>query len=79
MRGRTDGIKKCAIIDEHKWYFDSCGLVVKVMNDGEGFEKMLCCGHSIGTSGMQSLKFGHMRTEDKVEEATLNTPHQGTA
>ncbi len=131
-------LKKGDIIDEHKRYPDSCGLVLKVMSGGEGFEKILCCGHelteedvvpslnqgrgrkkgqlvvgmtidekrvsttscglrfmimgggegfqevkccgnSIGTSGMQDLKFGQMRTEDKVDDATPNTPHQGTA
>jgi len=41
------GLKKGDIIDEHKRYPDSCGLVLKVMNGGEGFEKILCCGHEL--------------------------------
>jgi hypothetical protein len=37
-------LKKGDIIDEHKRHPDSCGLVLKVMNGGEGFEKIRCCG-----------------------------------
>ena len=40
-------LKKGDIIDEHKQHSDSCGLVVKVMNGGEGFEKIICCGHEL--------------------------------
>lgn len=41
-----DGIKG-DIIDEHQRYPDSCGLVLKVMHGGEGFEKIICCGHEL--------------------------------
>jgi len=41
------GLKKGDIIDEHKHHPDSCGLVVKVMGGGEGFEKVVCCGHDL--------------------------------
>ena len=41
------GLKKGDIIDEHKRYPDSCGLVIKVMSGGEGFEKVVCCGHEL--------------------------------
>ncbi len=41
------GVKKGDIIDEHKRYPDSCGLVIKVMGGGEGFEHVLCCGHEL--------------------------------
>lgn len=41
------GLKKGDIIDEHKRHPDSCGLVLKVMNGGEGFEKIICCGHEL--------------------------------
>ena len=41
------GLKKGDIIDEHKRYPDSCGLVLKVMTGGEGFEKIICCGHEL--------------------------------
>ncbi|MDR4494278.1 MAG: hypothetical protein AB7P17_04960 [Nitrospirales bacterium] len=40
-------LKKGDIIDEHKRFPDSCGLVLKVMNGGEGFEKIICCGHEL--------------------------------
>lgn len=40
-------LKKGDIIDERKRFPDSCGLVVKVMGGGEGFEKILCCEHEL--------------------------------
>ena len=40
-------LKKGDIIDERKRYPDSCGLLVKVMGGGEGFEKLICCGHEL--------------------------------
>ncbi|MCA9453163.1 MAG: hypothetical protein KC584_11140, partial [Nitrospira sp.] len=40
-------LKKGDIIDERKRYPDSCGLVLKVMSGGEGFEKIRCCGHDL--------------------------------
>ena len=40
-------LKKGDIIDEFKRYPDSCGLVVKVMHGGEGFQKIVCCGHEL--------------------------------
>lgn len=40
-------IKKGDILDEHKRHPHSCGLVVKVMGGGEGFEKLLCCDHEL--------------------------------
>ncbi|MCA9462588.1 MAG: hypothetical protein KC590_10710 [Nitrospira sp.] len=40
-------LKKGDIIDEHQRYPDSCGLVLKVMHGGEGFEKIICCGHEL--------------------------------
>jgi hypothetical protein len=41
------GVKKGDIIDEHKRHPGSCGLVVKVMGGGEGFEKIVCCNHDL--------------------------------
>jgi hypothetical protein len=41
------GLKKGDIIDEHKRHPDGCGLVLKVMAGGEGFEKIICCGHEL--------------------------------
>ena len=40
-------IKKGDILDERKRFPDSCGLVVKVAGGGEGFQKILCCGHGL--------------------------------
>ena len=40
-------VKKGDILDERKRHPDSCGLVVKIMAGGEGFEKILCCGHEL--------------------------------
>ena len=41
------GLKKGDIIDEFKRHPGSCGLVIKVMAGGEGFEKIVCCGHEL--------------------------------
>src|SRR2546426_3343843 len=41
------GLKKGDIMDEFTCYADSCGLVVKVMHGGEGFQKIVCCGHEL--------------------------------
>ena len=41
------GVKKGDLIDERKQHPDSCGLVVKVMGGGEGFEKIICCDHEL--------------------------------
>ena len=40
-------LKKGDILDEFKRYPDSCGLVVKVMGGGDGFTKIVCCGHEL--------------------------------
>lgn len=40
-------LKKGDIIDEYKRHPDSCGLVVKVMGGGDGFTKIVCCGHEL--------------------------------
>ncbi|MEK6527052.1 MAG: hypothetical protein AABZ22_09270 [Nitrospirota bacterium] len=40
-------VKKGDIIDEFKRHPGSCGLVVKVMGGGEGFEKIVCCDHNL--------------------------------
>src|SRR5574341_832227 len=41
------GLKKGDLIDEHKRHPHSCGLVVKVMGGGAGFEKIVCCDHDL--------------------------------
>jgi hypothetical protein len=40
-------VKKGDLIDEQKRHPHSCGLVVKVMGGGEGFEKIVCCDHEL--------------------------------
>jgi hypothetical protein len=40
-------VKKGDIIDEKKRHPESCGLMVKVMAGGEGFEKIVCCDHEL--------------------------------
>jgi hypothetical protein len=40
-------LKKGDIIDEYKRYPESCGLVVKVLAGGTGFQKVVCCGHEL--------------------------------
>jgi hypothetical protein len=40
-------VKKGDILDEHKRHPESCGLVVKIMSGGAGFEKIVCCGHEL--------------------------------
>ena len=39
------GLKKGDFIDEHIRHPESCGLLIKVMAGGEGFEKVKCCDH----------------------------------
>ncbi len=41
------GVKKGDIIDEQKHHPDGCGLVVKIMGGGEGFQKIVCCDHEL--------------------------------
>jgi hypothetical protein len=40
-------LKKGDIIDEYKRYPESCGLLVKVLAGGAGFQKVVCCGHEL--------------------------------
>ncbi len=40
-------LKKGDILDEKKRYPESCGLMVKVMSGGAGFEKLICCDHDL--------------------------------
>lgn len=48
-------LKKGDLIDERKRHPDSCGLVVKVMGGGEGFEKIICCDHELTDSDVVSV------------------------
>jgi hypothetical protein len=40
-------LKKGDFIDERKRHPHSCGLLVKVMGGGDGFEKIVCCDHEL--------------------------------
>ena len=40
-------LKKGDVLDEFKRHSHACGLVVKVMGGGEGFEKIVCCGYAL--------------------------------
>lgn len=40
-------LKKGDILDECKRHPEACGLVIKVMGGGEGFERISCCGHTL--------------------------------
>jgi hypothetical protein len=40
-------VKKGDLLDEHKRHPGSCGLVIKVMAGGAGFEKVVCCDHEL--------------------------------
>ncbi len=60
-------LKKGDIIDEHKRFPDSCGLVLKVMNGGEGFEKIICCGHELTEEDIvPSLNQGRGRKKGRL-------------
>jgi hypothetical protein len=48
-------LKKGDLIDERKRHPDSCGLVVKVMGGGEGFEKIICCDHELTDADVVSV------------------------
>lgn len=79
-RGRRSGALAVGMpLNEKIVATDSCGLRLMVMAGGEGFQEVICCGHSFGASAIQSLEFGQMRGEDPGQEHTPNTPHQGTA
>lgn len=51
-------LKKGDLIDERKRHPDSCGLVVKVMGGGEGFEKIICCDHELTDADVVSVVGG---------------------
>ncbi len=73
---RKGGLLAGMTIDEKKVATDGCGLRLMIMDGGEGFQEVMCCGHSIRGGAMQDLQFGQMRSGDEEQG---NTPHQGTA
>lgn len=66
------GLKKGDIIDEHKRHPDSCGLMIKVMAGGEGFEKVVCCGHELTDEDVTpTFTRGRGRKRGKLPPAVL--------
>ena len=79
-RGRRAGRLVVGMtLDEKKVTTQSCGLRLMVMAGGEGFQEVICCGHSFGAGAMLDLQFGQIRSEEKDQSQMPNTPHQGTA
>jgi len=72
------GLKKGDLIDEHKRHPESCGLVVKIMAGGEGFERILCCDHELTDADIVSVmgsskgrKRGQLPTAIVLDEKKL--------
>ncbi|HMU53559.1 MAG TPA: hypothetical protein PKA61_01060 [Nitrospira sp.] len=79
--GRKRGVLPLAVVlDEKKFYPDSCGLRVMIMDGGAGFKEIRCCGHSLTISSMRELKYGALRGAGPGEDpdAQPNAP-AGTA
>jgi hypothetical protein len=66
------GLKKGDLIDERKRHPESCGLVLKVMGGGEGFEKIICCDHELTeTDLVPSLVTSKGRRRGQLPAATI--------
>lgn len=75
--GRKRGVLPLAVVlDEKKFYPDSCGLRVMIMDGGAGFKEIRCCGHSLTISSMRELKYGALRGAGPGEDpdAQPNAP-----
>ncbi len=71
-------LKKGDLIDEQKRHPHSCGLIVKVMGGGDGFEKIVCCGHDLTEEDVVSemsspagRKKGHLPPAVVLDEKKL--------
>lgn len=77
--GRKKGeLPLAVILDEKKFYPDSCGLRVMIMDGGAGFQEIICCGHRLTITSVQELKFGQLRNQAPPPPGP-NTSHRGTA
>ena len=66
------GLTKGDILDEHKNHPQSCGLMIKVMAGGEGFEKVVCCGHDLTEADVTPVfSRGMGRKRGKLQPAVL--------
>jgi hypothetical protein len=79
--GRRRGeLPLAVILDERKLHPNSCGLRVMVMDGGAGFQKVVCCGHSLTVTSVQDLKFGQLRGTPPGQTGLPGAPGpQGTA
>ena len=71
-------VKKGDLIDERKRHPESCGLVVKIMDGGAGFEKIICCDHELTADDVvptlaisKGRKRGHMPAAIVLDEKKL--------
>ena len=65
-------VKKGDIIDEHKLHPEGCGLVLKVMSGGEGFEKIMCCDHELTDQDIvDSIPSSRGRKKGKLPPAVI--------
>ncbi|MGH7256350.1 MAG: hypothetical protein ACREI3_11290 [Nitrospirales bacterium] len=61
-KGRRRGTLPAAVIlDEKRLHPDSCGLRVMIMDGGQGFKEIRCCGHSLDIKAMNDMRFGQLR------------------
>ncbi len=61
------------VLDERKLYPDSCGLRVMILDGGEGFREIRCCGHSITMDALRDVKFGKLRGEAPSSQGPAGT------
>jgi len=72
------GVKKGDFIDEQKRHPEGCGLLIKVMAGGEGFEKVICCDHELTdqdivpvAGSMRGRRKGHLPVGVILDEKKL--------
>jgi len=70
---RTGDLPPAVILDEKKFYPDSCGLRVIIMDGGAGFKEIRCCGHSLTAASMRELQYGQLRGSDPPQNAPSGT------